>query len=98
MQFSRRSVSASAFLEALRGRLERDLPGRSIIGLRENRLAVVNPAHGAGVLSARVTFEGEDTLSTKAYPSIDPYTPVASHRVLMVPVGTGWVIAGRVRT
>lgn len=45
-----------------------------------------------------VQFDGESAPSTRQYPWIDPYVPVAGHRVLLARVLGQWVIIGRVRT
>lgn len=63
----------------------------------KNRIAVIDPAYVAytfpGTLP-KVTFEGEDTLSTKQYPVLGSYRPKPSDRVLMVPTGSTYVISG----
>lgn len=61
---------------------------------RPARLATVDPAYASG--RPRVTFDGETTLSGKAYPRLSSYVPVAGDRVLMVPSGTSYVIIGKV--
>lgn len=62
------------------------------------RLAVIDPAYVAYTYPTtlpKVTFEGEDTLSDKRYAVIDRnYYPGPSDRVLMLPVGHTYVIAG----
>lgn len=44
----------------------------------------------------KVQFDGEGVASSKQYPYLSPYTPGANHRVLLVRVGNGWVILGRI--
>lgn len=61
---------------------------------RPARLATVNPAHTTG--RPRLTFDGESTLSGKAYPYLSPYVPAAGDRVLLLPVGASYVVAGKV--
>lgn len=66
------------------------------------RLATIDPAYDAyatypTVPLPSVTFDGETTMSTKQYPVLDSYVPVASDRVLMVPVGNTYLIAGSIR-
>jgi hypothetical protein len=56
------------------------------------RIAVIDPAYASG--NPKVTFEGESTLSVKQYPYLDSYTPQATNRVVMAPVGTTYVILG----
>lgn len=60
------------------------------------RLAVVNPSHTSGW--PRVTFEGESTLSGKSYPHVDSYSPAAGDRVVLVPVGSTYLIVGAIST
>lgn len=62
------------------------------------RLAIVYSSHSAGQSSARVRFDGETEWTTKAYPSLSSYTPVANDRVLMLPAGDSYVILGAVAT
>jgi hypothetical protein len=67
---------------------------RTATTARPNRLATVDPGHTSG--QPRVTFDGEDSMSQKAYPYLASYTPAAGDRVLMVPAGTSYVILGKV--
>jgi hypothetical protein len=60
---------------------------------RPIRLAVIDPSYTSG--NPRVTFEGEETLSDKEYPYAN-YTPAAGDRVVMLPLGTSYVIIGAV--
>lgn len=63
---------------------------------RPNKLAVIDPSYSGG--NAKVTFEGESTLTTRAYAIIDSgYQPSPSDRVLMIPVGTTYAIVGPVQ-
>lgn len=59
------------------------------------RLATIDPSYTTG--NARVTFDGEETLSGKAYPWAN-YQPVAGARVVMVPQGNGYIILGAIGT
>lgn len=59
---------------------------------RPIRLAVVDPAY-TGVGNPKVTFEGEATMTVKAYPYLEA-PPVAGSRVALAPVGRGYVILG----
>ena len=61
---------------------------------RPIRLAVVDPSYSSGW--PKITFEGESTLSGKTYPHLDSYSPSPSDRVVLVPVGTTWLIVGAV--
>jgi hypothetical protein len=56
------------------------------------RIATIDPAYVSG--SARVIFDGEDALSGKAYSYVSTYSPTAGDRVVMIPVGTTYVIVG----
>lgn len=58
------------------------------------RLATVDPAYASGW--PKVTFDGESTLSGKTYPHIDSYSPAKGDRVVLVPVGTSYLIIGAV--
>jgi hypothetical protein len=61
---------------------------------RGNRMAVIDAAYTTG--NPKVTFEGDTTLSTQGFEYIRPYTPVAGARVVMLPIGHTYVIAGSV--
>jgi hypothetical protein len=65
------------------------------------RLARIDPAYDPftgtypdDVPPARVTFEGESTLSGKTYPVASGFIPSPDARVWMVPIGTTYMIAG----
>lgn len=65
------------------------------------KLARIDPAYDAfggsypdTVAPAKVTFEGEGTLSGKLYPVATGYIPSPGARVWMVPIGTTYMIAG----
>lgn len=60
------------------------------------RLATIDPAYTTGL--PKVTFDGESTLSTKRYPRLASYVPVAGDRVLMIPISASYVIIGKVST
>lgn len=78
------------FLQSVAGALQPG-PGPAM------RLAVIDPAYDPFTYPATlplVTFEGEPTLSGKRYVTLQPYRPQPSDRVLMVPVGNTYVIAG----
>jgi microcystin-dependent protein len=62
---------------------------------RPVKLAVVDPSYTSGW--PKVTFEGESTLSGKLYPFLDSYSPSPSDRVVLVPVGSTWLIIGAIR-
>lgn len=52
----------------------------------------------AGYTSGRpqIQFDGESTVSSRTYPYLSSYTPVASDRVLVANVSHGAVILGKV--
>ena len=59
-----------------------------------NRIGTVDSGYSSG--RPRVLFDGETTMGQKTYAYLASYTPVASHRVLLAPVGTGFVVVGRI--
>lgn len=61
---------------------------------RPARLGKIDPAYSSG--SPKVIFDGETVVSGKGYPRLSSYAPVANDRVLLIPVGTSYVIAGKV--
>lgn len=62
---------------------------------RSARLGVVDDDYiGSGL--PRVTFDGDLAVSTDGFEYLRPYAPAAGDRVLMLPVGTTYVIAGSV--
>lgn len=73
-----------------------DAQGAEKSANRPALLGRVDPAYTSG--SPRVTFDGESTMSTKAYPFVRSYVPVAGDRVLLVPVGTTYLIVGAIST
>lgn len=83
--------SALSFLEAVQGFTE---SGSRSSADRPVRLAVVDPAYAGAPALARVTFEGESTLSTKAYPYSTPV--VAGDRVALLPIGNTYLIIGAI--
>jgi hypothetical protein len=91
--------TAVSFLDAVTGHLDN---GRTSSADRPIRLAVVDPAYDpfaaypAATPPARVTFDGESTLSGKAYAVAQGFIPRPGQRVWMVPVGTTYLISGAV--
>lgn len=89
------------FLDAISGHLQRE---RTSSADRPVRLATVDPAYDPFASpgypdvmpAARVTFDGEDTLSGKAYPVAQGVIPRAGQRVFMIPQGNGYLLAGGV--
>lgn len=58
------------------------------------RLGRIDPAYSSG--RPKIVFDGETTASTKQYPHISSYSPVAGDRVLLAKVAGSYVIIGKV--
>ena len=59
------------------------------------KLATIDPSYVSG--APRVTFDGESTLSLKAYSRLAGYSPSPNDRVLMAAVGqANYVILGAI--
>lgn len=98
-------MDALDFLQSIAGYTRNAPSNGSSSSDRPIRLAVIDPAYNAfsgvypnGVNPARVTFEGESTLSGKYYPVAVGYIPGPGQRVWLVPIGTTYMIAGAVST
>lgn len=94
------AVPPLAFLDAVAGYTRAQ---SSSSADRPIKLAKIDPAYDGlpepyplPVPAARVTFEGESTLSTKAYPVANGFVPVANQRVYLAPIGTSYLIIGAV--
>jgi hypothetical protein len=61
---------------------------------KPNKIGVIDPSYSGGSDGPKITFEGESTMSAKQYPYVDSYTPKAGDRVVLCPVGTGYLIVG----
>lgn len=94
-------MKAISFLDAVAGYTNAgpvNSSGRPI------KLAIVDPAYDPFVdwpdqpPPARVTFEGETTLSTKAYAIAGGLLPMPGTRVFLVPIGNSYLIAGTLGT
>lgn len=59
-----------------------------------NRCGTIDPGY-AGSGPARVLFDGETTISQKSYQFIGT-APVAGRRVVLMPVGSTYVILGMI--
>lgn len=80
--------SATALLEAIADYGgDRDAPRRPKLG------TVASVGGGAFI-----RFDGESTTSGKAYAWLASYTPAVGDRVALLPVGTSYLILGRVAT
>lgn len=94
-----RVPTAISFLDAVTGHLAN---GQTSSADRPIRLATVDPAYNpfappypnGPTPPARVTFDGESTLSGKAYPVAGGFVPQPGRRVVMVPVGNTYLISG----
>lgn len=85
--------AARTFLETVQGFTadpKRDKPSQD----KPIRIAVVQPDYSGGLVQVR--FEGEDGIGQKGYASISSYNPQPNDRVVMVPIGTTYLIMGRV--
>lgn len=84
---------ARDFLRAVAGYTE--APGQEVPSQdRPVKLATVDALY-AGVGSPKVLFDGETLMGLKTYPWLG-VQPVAGDRVLMLPQGRGYVIAGKI--
>lgn len=61
---------------------------------RTNLLGTIASSYTSG--RPRVLFDGESVLGAKVYPVLGSYSPAANDRVLLVPVGTSYVIVGKI--
>lgn len=77
---------ASEFLDSIREALDADVP--------VHRIGTIDSAYSSG--RPRILFDGESVMGAKVYAYLASYTPVASHRVLLAPVGSGFVVLGRI--
>lgn len=94
---SRRIPTAADFLHTVQG------PRRKTSASRPIRLATVDAAYDPfttwpdAAPAARVTFEGESTLSTKAYPIANGFVPRAGQRVWLEPIGNSYLVCGSIQ-
>lgn len=94
------AIQPIAFLDAVAGYVT---SSSSSSADRPIKLATIDPAYSAfsglypsGVNPARVTFDGESTLSAKAYPIASGYIPQPGNRVYLVPIGNTYLIVGTI--
>lgn len=71
------------------------LAGSKSRGIGHTRLATVTTvdASQGGVF---VRFDGETAASPRAYRRLGSYTATVGHRVLMIRVGSTWVVVGNI--
>ncbi len=89
------------FLSTIAGYVRNAPSSGSSSADRPIRLAVIDPAYAPfsspypnGIPGAKVTFEGETTLSGKLYPVASGFIPAPGNRVFMVPIGGTYLIVG----
>lgn len=88
-------MEARAFLESVAG-YTRDTTADSSANAPV-KIGTIDAAYpGSGL--PKVKFDGESTTSVKPYPFLDSYLPVATDRVVLVPVGNTYLIVGRIDT
>lgn len=58
------------------------------------RLGKIDPAYSSG--RPRIVFDGETAASTKQYPYLSSYIPVAGDRVLLARVAGSYIVIGKV--
>lgn len=81
-------TNALTMLDSLTGAAQERSTNRVV------KLATVDASYSGGVNGpCRVTFDGESSLTTRSYPCAG-YAPVASQRVVMLPVGNTYVVIG----
>lgn len=82
------TTNALSLLDSIAGAAQQRTPSRTV------RLATVDASYSGGVNGpCKVTFDGESSLTTRAFPC-SGYAPVASDRVVMLPVGNTYVVIG----
>lgn len=86
------SIDARSFLDSIAGYTDNNPNVAPTSADRPIKLATINPLWTSG--ACQVTFDGETLLSGKSYFWLSSYTPVAGQRVVMIPVGQSYVIAG----
>lgn len=84
-------MNGKSFLDAVCGYVDAAPPTSAD---KPVKLATIDPGYTTG--SPKVTFDGESTLSGKGYAFADSYVPKPNDRVVMLPVGSTWVILGSV--
>ena len=75
--------SASEFLGMM-------TPGKTV---SDFIFATIDPDYTGG--NPKVLFDGEETLSSKTYPFLSSYSPVAGDRVSMIKVSGSYLILGK---
>jgi hypothetical protein len=86
-------IEATDFLEEVAG-FTKSQPGPTPSADRPVRLATVTSLYTSGLV--RVRFDGETILGTKGYASLSSYNPQPDDRVALIPVGSSYLIIGKV--
>jgi hypothetical protein len=90
-------LDASSFLEAVAGYVQNPTTSAPVKSAdRPTKIGTIDAAYASGL--AKVTFDGESTMDAKPYAYLHSYYPVAGDRVLLEPVGTSYVIVGKIDT
>jgi hypothetical protein len=89
-------MEARAFLESVAG-YTRDSTADASANAPV-KIGTIDAAYVSGSGNPKVKFDGESTTSVKAYPYLNSYFPVATDRVVLLPVGNTYVIVGRLDT
>ena len=85
-------ASAADLLRTLKTGLAPETQGPTSSADKPNRLATIDPLYtGSG--NPLVTFDGETLIGSKPYPFLGS-KPTAGTRVVMLPIGNSYVIAG----
>lgn len=58
------------------------------------KLGKIDPIYASG--NPKIVFDGESVTSTKKYPYLSSYTPVANDRVLLLRVANSYVVLGKI--
>lgn len=94
------SGKAHEFLRVIKGFSEAN--AASNVENRPIRLGTVDydydPADFLGGVYPRIMFDGEKVVSQKRYQTMVGYYPLPGHRVVLVPIGTTYLIIGTVTT
>ncbi len=94
------SRKAHDFLRTIKGFTEAN--SASNVENRPIKLGSVDydydPTDFLGGIYPRILFDGEKTISQKRYKTMAGYYPLPGHRVVLVPVGTTYLIIGTVDT
>lgn len=86
------SNDALSILQSITGFVQQQQTGPEN---KPNKMGTIDPDY-SGTGDPKVTFYGETTLSGKNYPYMPPYQPTAGDRVVLVPVGTTYLIIGSI--